>query len=53
MDVICGFIVDDGVPSRGHRNNIFNNAFKSCGVCSGPHRQYRCMTAVDFAAFFG
>jgi uncharacterized protein YkwD len=48
-EVVLQLIVDAGVPSRGHRNNIFNPAFREAGVACGPHRLYGAMCVVDFA----
>jgi uncharacterized protein YkwD len=48
-EVVLQLIVDAGVPSRGHRNNIFNPAFREAGVACGPHRVYGAMCVVDFA----
>jgi hypothetical protein len=48
-EVVLQLIVDAGVPSRGHRNNIFNPAFREAGVACGHHRLYGAMCVVDFA----
>ncbi len=29
--------VDEGVPSRGHRTNLFKSGYKTLGVATGPH----------------
>lgn len=46
-------MVDDGVPSRGHRKNIFNTKFKVIGIAIGSHKGYRFMTCNDFAGGMG
>jgi uncharacterized protein YkwD len=48
-DVLRQLIVDSGVPSRGHRNNIFERAYRSVGVGCGGHRVYGAMCVIDFA----
>ena len=50
--VVMGLIIDDGVPDRGHRKNIFSTEFRFIGVACGPHRTYGTMCAVDYAAKF-
>jgi uncharacterized protein YkwD len=50
--VVIELIVDDGVPGRGHRDNIFNSAFAVAGVACGPHPVYRKMCVTDFASQF-
>jgi uncharacterized protein YkwD len=50
--VVMGLIIDDGVPDRGHRDNIFSDEYKFIGVACGPHKTFRTMCAVDYAAEF-
>jgi uncharacterized protein YkwD len=47
--VVRRLIVDAGVPSRGHRHNIFARGFEISGVSCGPHRVYGGMCVIDFA----
>lgn len=52
MDVILQLVVDDGVPNRGHRDNIFNPDFRVVGINTGPHKDFETMTNLDYAAAF-
>jgi hypothetical protein len=48
-DVVRELIIDSGVPSRGHRRNMFHDGLRSAGVACGPHRDYGAMCVMDFA----
>lgn len=52
MKVVIDLIVDDGVPSRGHRTNIFQPRLRVMGGACGPHRRYRIMCTIDYAGGF-
>lgn len=47
--IVLQLIIDDGVPSRGHRTNIFEAAFKYLGAFTADHTVYRTETVIDYA----
>ncbi len=46
---VLALIVDDGVPDRGHRKNIFNSMWTHFGCHTGPHPGYTRCTVQNFA----
>jgi uncharacterized protein YkwD len=49
--IVMQLLIDDGVPSRGHRNNILNAIFDRCGVATDTHPVYGHLCVMDFAKF--
>jgi len=47
--MVISLIVDDGVPGRGHRTNIFTPSLQVAGAACGSHPVYRNMCVMDFA----
>jgi uncharacterized protein YkwD len=50
--IVASLLIDDGVPSRGHRRNLLNGTFKFVGVSIGPHPVYGHMCVIDFAGSY-
>jgi uncharacterized protein YkwD len=50
--LVIQLIVDDGIPERGHRHNLFNPELHQAGAGSAPHRDYRVVTVIDYADGF-
>src|SRR5438067_10821086 len=48
-DVVLALIIDDGLPGRKHRNNIFNPNFSYAGAAFGRHARFGTMCSMDFA----
>lgn len=40
IEQVLSLLIDDGVPSRGHRTNLFSPNFTQIGNYIGPHKRY-------------
>ena len=47
--VVRQLIIDDGVPSRGHRTTLFDPLLRNVGVGCEPHPAYSQVCVLDFA----
>lgn len=48
-EVVIQLLVDDGVPDRGHRDNLLNPRWGVEGIACGPHRDYGQICVMNFA----
>jgi uncharacterized protein YkwD len=49
-EVVVQLLIDDGVPSRGHRDALLDPGWGVTGVACGRHRDYGQMCVMDYAA---
>ena len=40
------------MPTRGHRENIFNPEFKVCGIGAAPHSKFKFSCTIDYCGGF-
>jgi uncharacterized protein YkwD len=48
--VVRDLVVDDGIPDRGHRTNVFRPDYRMAGVACGYHKTYQVMCVISYAA---
>lgn len=51
-DVVLALIIDDGLPARKHRKNIFNPSFNFAGAAFGRHARFGTICSMDFAGAY-
>ena len=51
-DVVMALIIDDGLPARKHRANIFAAKFNYAGAAYGRHARYGSVCSIDFAGAY-
>lgn len=51
-DVVMALIIDDGLPERKHRANIFAAKFNYAGAAYGRHARYGSVCSIDFAGAY-
>ncbi|MBN2093187.1 tetratricopeptide repeat protein [candidate division KSB1 bacterium] len=50
--IVIQLLVDDGVPSRGHRESFLNPQFSLIGAACGKHAKFKYMCVLDMASFY-
>lgn len=51
-DIVISLLIDDGVPSRGHRNTILSHLFNVTGVAKGYHKTYGVFCVINYSTSF-
>ncbi|MEZ4938097.1 MAG: CAP domain-containing protein [Crocinitomicaceae bacterium] len=48
LEVVIDLLIDEGVPGKGHRENILNPDVNSIGVGYAPHKTYEVNVVCEF-----
>jgi uncharacterized protein YkwD len=49
---VVGLIVDDGIPTRGHRKNLFDSTYRAAGISLGASSNLGTLCVITFAGDF-
>jgi uncharacterized protein YkwD len=49
---VMGLIVDDGIPTRGHRKNLFDSTYRVAGISLGARSNLGTLCVITFAGGF-
>jgi hypothetical protein len=52
-EIVLSMLVDDDVPSRGHRKTILKSDFTKVGIAYGPHKDFGTLCVLVFAGWVG
>jgi|SRR5579872_5385419 len=50
LDIVMSLLIDDGIPSLGHRKNILHPGLNYVGIAIEKHKTYRMNCVMDFAS---
>ena len=50
--LVMRFLIDDGIPDRGHRKNLLNPEYRFLGFATGPHSTWQTTCVITFAAAY-
>jgi len=50
IDIVISLLIDEGIKSLGHRNNMLSREFNSVGVAIRSHRKFRINCVMDFGS---
>jgi hypothetical protein len=48
--LVISWLIDDGVPDRGHRKSLLHPEYNQVGVATGTHRRYGAMCVIEMTA---
>jgi uncharacterized protein YkwD len=51
-EIVIGLLIDDGIPSRGHRNNIMHKEYNHVGAAVNSHKKYGVICVIEYAKGF-
>ncbi|MDR0579139.1 MAG: CAP domain-containing protein [Campylobacteraceae bacterium] len=51
-EIVIGLLIDDGVLSRGHRDNIMHKEYNHAAAAINTHKKYGVMCVIEYAKNF-